>query len=186
VLFKLDDAGLKARLAASLGERTADAAIALYKRERPTASPSDLYFEISADRGRSSAISIATMKAQRHAQKQAAASWLYELTWNTPVFGGMLRSPHSIDLPLIFNIADGERWKPYTGGGADAVRVAKAMSEAWVAFAETGDPSTRALPWAQYTTAKRDTMLFDVASGARPDPFRATRVFWDEQLGSML
>jgi hypothetical protein len=29
-------------------------------------------------------------------------------------------------------------------------------------------------------------MLFDLQSGARPDPFRATRVFWDEQLGSML
>ena len=176
-LFKLDEAGLRSRLAASLGERTADAAIALYKRERPQASPSDLYFEISADRGRSSAIAIATMKSR---------AWLYELTWNTPVFGGILRSPHSIDLPLIFNIADGERWKPYTGGGADAVRVARAMSEAWVAFAETGDPSTRALHWAQYTPARRDTMLFDVNSAAKPDPFRATRVFWEEQLGAML
>ncbi|MEN9706054.1 MAG: hypothetical protein RLZZ393_1933 [Pseudomonadota bacterium] len=185
-LFKLDEAGLKTRLAASLGERTADAAIALYKRERPQASPSDLYFEIGSDRGRTSAIAIASMKAQRHAAKQGAPAWLYELTWNTPVFGGMLRSPHSIDLPLIFNIADGERWKPYTGGGADAVRVAKAMSEAWVAFAETGDPSTRALPWAQYTTARRDTMLFDVNSAAKPDPFRSTRVFWEEQLGAML
>ena len=54
---------------------------------------------------------IAEMKA---AQNEAKV-WLYQLMWNTPVFDGMLRSPHSLDLPLIFDIAMGERWKPYTG-----------------------------------------------------------------------
>jgi para-nitrobenzyl esterase len=185
-LFRLDDAGLKSRLAAQFGERIASAAIALYRRERPEASPSDLYFEIVADRGRSQAITIASMKTQQHLQQRGAPAWLYEVVWNTPVFDGMLRTPHSIDLPLIFNLAASERWKPFTGGGSDAVRVARAMSEAWVAFAQTGRPDTVTLAWPKYSLDRRDTMLFDVQSAARPDPFHATRVFWDEALASML
>ena len=66
---------------------------------------------------------LVTTLNELQAQQKAAPAYLYELLWQTPVFGGMLRTPHSIDLPLIFNIADGERWKPYTGGGADAVAV---------------------------------------------------------------
>lgn len=180
--FKLDAAALKTRMRALIGERAADAAIALYSRLKPEASPSDLYFEMLSDRGRRQSILVAELKAAQAAGK----AYLYQLMWNTPVFDGILRSPHSIDLPLIFDLASSPRWTPYTGGGPGAEKVAKAMSEAWVAFAHTGDPSTPALQWPEYSLDRRDTMLFDETSGAKPDPFRETRMFWDDVANGVL
>jgi para-nitrobenzyl esterase len=175
--FSLDAAALKARMRALIGERAGDAAIDVYSAFRPGASPSDLYFEMLSDRSfRRSSLIVADLKSSMGAGK----TYAYELLWNTPVFGGRLRSPHSIDLPLVFDIAEGERWSPYTGGGAGPQKVARAMSEAWVAFAHTGRPDTATLAWPEYSPERRMMMLFDDTSGAAPDPFRPTRTFWDD------
>jgi para-nitrobenzyl esterase len=173
--FKLDMSGLRQRMRTLLGERAGDFAVDIYVTLKPLASPSDLYFSMLSDRTRRQSILIAEMKA---AQNEAKV-WLYQLMWNTPVLGGMLRSPHSLDLPMIFDIADRERWLPYTGGGAAARSVAKAMSAAWVEFARTGDPETSGTPWPDYSLRRRDVMLFDEDSTFALDAFRETRVFWD-------
>ena len=91
-----------------VGERAGGAAVDLYSRLKPLAAPSELYFEMLSDRTRRQSILIAEMKA---AQNEAKA-YLYELMWNTPVMDGMLRSPHSLCMPMVFDIATGERWKP--------------------------------------------------------------------------
>ncbi len=57
--------------------------------------------------------------------------------------------------------------------------MAAVVSDAWIAFAHTGDPSTARLPWRAYDLEKRTTMLFDETSRAASDPFRDTRMFWD-------
>ena len=178
--FKLDPAALKTRMRALIGEHAGDAAIELYSRLQPNTSPSDLYFAMLSDRTRRQSILVAELKAAQSAVPGAGKAYLYELLWNTPVAEGVLRSPHSLDLPLIFDIATGPRWTPYTGGGGDAQMLANAMSAAWVAFAHTGDPGTARLAWPAYQLPKRDTMLFDVASRASADPLRATREFWDK------
>jgi len=194
--FRLDAAALKSRMQALIGERAGSAAIALYSRLEPAASPSDLYFAMLSDRTRRQSILVAELKSAQMAQvaQVAAPAYLYELLWNTPVFGGMLRSPHSLDLPMIFDLARGPRWTPYTGGGPGAQQVAEAMSAAWVAFVRTGDPATAVHSWPAYLleggpggrearapgTMLRETMLFDEVSGARPDPMRETRLFWDD------
>jgi para-nitrobenzyl esterase len=139
-------------------------------------SPSELYFEMLSDRTRRQSILIAEMKA---AQNEAKA-WRYELMWNTPVMDGLLRSPHSLCIPMVFDIATGDRWKPYTGAGPAADRVAKAMSGAWAEFARTGDPGTTALRWPDYSLRRRDVMLFDEDSTHATDAFRETRLFWDD------
>ena len=86
-----------------VGERAGDAAVDLYVQLKPLAAPSQLYFEMLSDRTRRQSILIAEMKA---AQNEAKA-YLYQLMWNTPVMDGLLRSPHSLDLPMIFDIAHG-------------------------------------------------------------------------------
>jgi para-nitrobenzyl esterase len=174
--FKLDMAGLRQRLRALVGERAGDAAVDLYVQLKPLAAPSQLYFEMLSDRTRRQSILIAEMKA---AQNEAKA-YLYQLMWNTPVMDGLLRSPHSLDLPMIFDIALGDRWKPYTGAVPAADRVAKAMSSAWVEFARTGDPGTSAQPWPDYSLRRRDVMLFDENSTHATDAFRETRLLWDD------
>jgi para-nitrobenzyl esterase len=174
--FRLDLAGLARRMRALIGERAGDAAVALYTGLMPLASPSELYFEMLSDRTRRQSILIAEMKAAQNGAK----AWRYELMWNTPVMDGMLRSPHSLCIPMVFDIATGERWKPYTGGGPAADRVAKAMSGAWAEFARTGDPGTTALRWPDYSLRRRDVMMFDEDSTHATDAFRETRLFWDD------
>ena len=174
--FKLDLPAVRQRMRTLLGERAGDAAVDLYVTLKPLAAPSQLYFEMLSDRTRRQSILIAEMKA---AQNEAKA-YLYQLMWNTPVMDGMLRSPHSLDLPLIFDIAMGDRWKPYTGAVPAAARVARAMSNAWVEFARTGDPGTSALQWPDYSLRRRDVMLFDEDSTHATDAFRETRLFWDD------
>jgi para-nitrobenzyl esterase len=106
-----------------------------------------------------------------------APAFLYELKWGTPVYDEIPRTPHSLDLPLIFGIADKPVWAPCTGGVPQSLVVAKAMSEAWVAFARSGAPGTKALPWPAYTLERRHTMVFNERSEAKSDPFRETRKF---------
>jgi para-nitrobenzyl esterase len=174
--FRLDLTGLKSRMRALLGERAGDAAVELYVGLKPLTAPSELYFEMLSDRTRRQSILIAELKA---AQNEAKA-WLYELMWDTPVMDGLLRSPHSLCIPMVFDIATGDRWKPYTGGGPAADRVAKAMSSAWAEFARTGDPGTTALRWPDYSLRRRDVMMFDEDSTHATDAFRETRLFWDD------
>lgn len=174
--FRLDVPALRQRMRTLLGEGAGDAAVDLYLTLKPLASPSQLYFEMLSDRTRRQSILTAEMKA---AQNEAKV-WLYQLMWNTPVFDGRLRSPHSLDLPLIFDIALGGRWKPYTGAVPAADKVAKAMSRAWAEFARTGDPGTSELRWPDYSLRRRDVMLFDEDSTHALDAFRETRLFWDD------
>ncbi|HYP79644.1 MAG TPA: carboxylesterase family protein [Steroidobacteraceae bacterium] len=174
--FRLDTTALRLRMRTLLGEKAGDAAVDLYMTMKPLASPSQLYFEMLSDRTRRQSILIAEMKA---AQNEAKV-WLYQLMWNTPVFDGRMRSPHSLDVPLVFDIALGARWKPYTGGVPAADLVAKSMSRAWAEFARTGDPGTSGLRWPDYSLRRRDVMLFDEDSTHALDAFRETRLFWDD------
>ena len=177
-LFSLDDAGLQARMSEAVGRRNGEAAIRLYRGLYPKASPSDLYFVMGADRSagfRRGAIQIAEMKA---AQGPAPA-FLYELLWRTPVMDGRLRTPHGLEISLVFNNPDAPTTAAMTGGGPRAIAMAGPLCEAWTAFARTGDPSTARLAWPAYDLERRTTMLFDETSRAVADPFRATRMFWD-------
>ena len=144
--FHLDDAGLLARMTATLGQRNGEAAVRLYRGVYPEASPSDLYFIMGADRSsgfRRGAIQIAELKAAQG----GAPVHLYQLLWKTPVMDGRLRSPHGLEISFVFNNPDAPTTAVMTGGGPRALALASVMSPAWAAFARTGDPSTPALPW---------------------------------------
>ncbi len=176
--FNLDDAGLMARMAGTVGQRNAEAAVKLYRARYPQASPSDLYFVMSTDRSagfRRGATLIAEMKAAQ----AGAPAHLYQLLWNTPIMDGRLRSPHGLEISLAFDNPNSPFTAPITGGGPRALAMAAVVSDAWIAFAHTGDPSTARLPWPAYDLEKRTTMLFDETSRAASDPFRDTRMFWD-------
>ena len=55
--------------------------------------------------------------------------------------GGRLKSPHTIEIPFAFdNIQAASR---LTGGGPEAKALADRVSDAWIAFARTGNPNSR-------------------------------------------
>jgi para-nitrobenzyl esterase len=142
-----------------------DLVIATYRRLYPTYSPSDVFFAATtAGRSWRGAVIEAELRAAQGAPVHA-----YQVDYRSPLDGGRWGAPHTIDIPLVFdNVA-----KPgsITGTGPDAQRAADQMSDAFIAFARTGDPQTAALPrWSPYTLPRRATMLFDVVSRLADDP----------------
>ncbi len=99
----------------------------------------------------------------------------YYFTWETPVQGGQLRSPHNMEIPFAFdNVQISAK---LTGGGAEAMALADRVSDAWIAFARTGDPNTPKLPrWPVFTEKDRATMVLDNVSKVANDPLRERRI----------
>ena len=163
--FDLDWAGLKPALAARAQGADVDKLIADFRRLRPNASASDLYFTITTE---ASMGARSRILAERKSAQGVAAAYLYRLELETPV--QRLRSPHSLDLPLVLdNVA---KSASLLGAAApDAQKVADQMSAAWIAFAHTGSPNATGLAsWPRYDTRSRSTMLFNVVSRAVNDP----------------
>lgn len=137
-----------------------------YRAADPKATPAQLVARISSDRGlRANTRTV----LERKAALGKAPAFLYLLRWGAPFMGGRYGSVHGTDVPLIFH--NPELW-PLTAGSKESGAVADAMAGAFIAFAKTGDPSTKALPWPKYDPATKPTMLFDVQSAAKNDPDR--------------
>jgi para-nitrobenzyl esterase len=171
-LFSLDWAGLKTKLAPQMPGADVDGLIAGFRKLRPAATASQLYFVITTETG----MSRGTMQvAERKVAKGGAPVYVYRLDWKTPVEGGRLGSPHALDIALVFDNVHTSRsiLGPPT---ADVQKVADAMSSAWIAFARTGSPNGPGLPaWPAFDVARRPTMVFDVVSRSIDDPLGQER-----------
>ncbi len=156
------DVDKQARIA--VGDRAPEL-IETMRVARPDYSPTHLASAIGTAAGMwGDSITLAELKAA-----QAAPVWMYRLDWETPVSRGRLRSPHALEIPLVFDTVESAR--NFVGRGDDPQRLADQMSAAWLAFARTGDPNTADLPkWPAYDQARRPTMIFDVASRVVDDP----------------
>ncbi len=169
--FKLDEDGMRMRVRDLLGSE-AEGMIGLYRRLNPGATPSDLYFLIASDyRYGAPTFTI----AERRAALGKAPVYAYYFKWETPVQGGRLKSPHTMEIPFAFdNVKISAR---LTGGGAEAMALADTLSDTWIAFARTGNPNTPKLPrWPVFTQKKRATMVIDNVSQVVDDPIREQRL----------
>jgi para-nitrobenzyl esterase len=169
--FTLDEAGLKQRVGRLVGD-SVERAIDVYRKANPVATPSDLYFLIFSD----FQYGAATAKlAERKAALGRAPAYLYKFAWETPVMDGKLKSPHALEIAFVFdNVKVSAR---YTGGGPDAGALADKMSDAWIAFARTGNPNTPKLPrWPAYNAVERATMIFNNECKVENDPGREQRL----------
>ena len=143
--------------------------IAAYRGVYPAYSPSDVFFAATtAGRSWRGGVIEAELRA-----RQGSPAYVYQLDWRSPVRGGRLGAFHTLDIPLVFDTVAAGRED--TGGGADAQAMADQMSEALLAFARTGDPSTPGSPWAPYTLPRRRTRVFDRISRMEDDPRGAER-----------
>jgi len=163
-LFSLDEAGLRENLQPMLRDKT-DEIIAVYRKSRPHASPSDLYFLISSDqRIRLAAIT----QAERKSALGKAPAYMYFFTWKAPIDDGKWRTPHTLDVPFVFETYDKAL---ITGTGPERKALGDRVSGAWAAFARNGNPNLKGLPhWAPYTIGQRATMIFDNECKAVNDP----------------
>jgi len=140
---------LAKRVAAVAGDAAGEL-LAYYKRCDAGASATDrLITALSASNFGVRSI----MLAERKARRGKAPVWAYDFAWETPAFGGRLKSCHSVEVPFVFDTLHviGER---HATPGAQAL--ADHVSKTWAAFARTGQAD-----WPAYTAERRATMVFD-------------------------
>jgi para-nitrobenzyl esterase len=168
--FTLDDSGMRARVGELLGD-AASLVIDVYSRANPGVSPSDLYFLIASDERYGAPV----MKiAERRAALGRGPVYLYYFRWETPFEGGRYKAPHTVEIPFVFHNLDASPW---TRDVAGAAPLADQVSDAWLAFARSGDPNTRGLPrWPAFDAQRRATMVFDTTSAVADDPLREERL----------
>lgn len=176
--FSLTDAAMRARMQQLLGNH-ADEAIRVYQKVNPGASPSDIYFLIASDYRYSGPV---MQIAERRAALGKGPVYLYYFRWETPVDGGRLKSPHTIEIPFAFdNVKAATR---LTGGGPEAMALADKVSDTWIAFARTGNPNQPKMPrWPAFNITERPTMVFDTESRVVNDPIREQRLVMFKALG---
>ena len=165
--FTLDEAGMRSRLLSSLRVPAADIdeLIAIYRRARPNATPSDIFFEISSDRTtRMNAIA----QAERKSQLGKAPAWMYYFAYDTPMDGGKYRAFHTAELPLVLRLV---RYP-------NSDRLSRQLAGAWASFARSGNPNHGGMPaWSPYRPEQRATMVFTAEnSHAENDPLREARL----------
>ena len=151
----------------------------VYRRTRPGMSPAELLTVLITDRLRIGSIRI----AERKLAAEGEPIFMYRFDFTTPVLDGRLGATHALELGFCFDNLDKTRLH---GDRPEAPALAERMSEAWLAFARTGDPNHPGLPaWPAYDTDRRPTMLFDVDCRVADDPDAEERLAWEGRLGGL-
>ena len=151
----MSEAQLQHGVREAYGENGA-AIIAAYRRDYPHATPFGIYAAIAAEPFRRAA----QEQAARKAVLGGANSYVYLYAWRTPMLDDRPGTFHASDLAFTFDNA--ERCDHYSGLRPEAMAMAKKVSDAWVAFARTGNPNHPGLPlWPAYTREQDATLIFD-------------------------
>lgn len=146
--------------------------IAAYKRLWPQASSCDLFVLMQSDQQfRLPSIGF----AEKRLAGRAGPVFMYLMAWESGALDGFVKAAHGMEVPLTMdNVWSAPAARDYPGAQA----VAEQMSEAWIAFARTGDPNHPGIPaWPAYDTDRRATMVFDVKSAVADDP-QGERALW--------
>ncbi|MEU7747549.1 carboxylesterase family protein [Nonomuraea sp. NPDC049158] len=144
-----------------------------YRAAFPDASAEDLFELVQTDW-------LFRMPTLHLAEAQAAGggrAYLYDLTWQSPGTGGLLRACHGLDGPLLFGTYDAHLG-PVTIGPehtAEARALTAQIRTAWTAFAATGDPG-----WPAYDSRQRLTQVFDTTPSVTSYPEETSRRLWQD------
>lgn len=151
----------------------ADHVLDVYNTAYPGSHPAVRYILIETDRiYRFNSIVV----AERKAALRKAPVYMYLFAWETPPDPKML-AHHALEITFAFD--NTSRVRGPSGGGPKPAALADKMSDAWIAFARTGNPNTPKLPeWPVYDVQKRPTMVFNDESRVANDPGGAERHLW--------
>jgi para-nitrobenzyl esterase len=155
---KLTDAELlqKAKAIPGVGDK-AEALIAAFRKLRPGDSTSYLYTDVATS---TFAFANSIRLAERKAALKAAPAYFYVFQWGAPVDDGILRAPHTMEIPFAFDNVD--KGPLLLGNDPSVQALADLVSGTWVAFARTGNPNHSGLPqWPPYDAERRATMTFN-------------------------
>jgi len=166
-LDDLDDAAIVNRLRTYVPDPAE--VLGVYRSLAPEATAKELWSTLATD-------GVFRIPAVRlaEAQRRHGQVWMYRFTWETPVFGGVLRSTHALEIPFVFDTLDQPGADKLTGDGPERHAIANTMHQAWLQFAQTGDPG-----WPAYDVPRRATMRFDREPEVLDDPDGVQRQAWN-------
>jgi len=174
-LDPIDDAALHMRLKqyTTLDDADLDRLIAAYRAEYPEHDNTYVYQVLASDWLLGA---DAVKAAECKAALGRAPAYLYYFTKHTPVRDGKLRSPHTLEIPYVFDTL--ERGAPIIGPAtAKEQALADRLSRTWATFARTGNPNNPSMPkWATYDTHKRTVMVINDEPATVADPHVRTRI----------
>lgn len=170
--------GSLAKYSEKMGNLNLNDVIALYRRLHPEYSASDVFFGATTD-SRDWRPAVVEIERRAALPKGAASTYSYQLDWRSPIDGGKWRACHALDVPFLFdNVALSHAM---TGTSEDAFWMAEQMSEAYIAFARSGNPNSGKLPdWPPYDLTRRATMSFNSESKVLNDPRGAERKLFSQ------
>jgi para-nitrobenzyl esterase len=169
VLPPMTEAELKADLDKTYGAK-GPTVLAALKTAYPKSNPTNLKQSVSGFGRRLGMLKLADMKAAQG----GAPVYNYLFTWSPEtVLEGRSGVLHCID--LAFCLDNVKRSEQLTGNTPAAQSLAQKMSQAWINFARTGDPSQPGLAWTPYDSVKRTAMIWDNAPKTVSDPFSDLR-----------
>ncbi len=170
----LTEEELRARVTVMAGN-AAGRVMDVYNRDYPGTHPAVRYILMGTDRTyRLDSITL----AQRKAALGKAPVYMYLFAWETPVDGGRMLAHHALEITFVFDNTGKARGP--SGGGPKRTALAEKMSEAWIAFARSGNPNRPTLPqWPAYNAKTRSTMIFNDECKVEDDPGGAERHLWE-------
>jgi para-nitrobenzyl esterase len=166
--FSLDRAAVEKRLVRflSVDQAAVVRIVDAYRDAMPEATPSQILAAVTTDycyRRNTTAEAVLQSATAR------APVYTYVFDWRTPVRGGLLQSPHTLEVPFVFGTAPVA--EALVGTGPDIAPLTQMMVATWSAFAHTGSPANPAVPeWPRYGAAQRSTMLLSRESTAASNP----------------
>jgi para-nitrobenzyl esterase len=175
-IFKMDEAQMVARVRAMLGTERADAVLPVYRRERPNATPPEVYIAIATSGMWGTNILLAESKVNQNGAP--VYMYRYDYQSNRPIAGTdwTMRAGHATEIVAKFENAD---FGGLMGDAPDRFQAARNIGESWATFARSGHPKVTGAPrWPAYDLKKRATMLLDVKCSLVNDPNKAEREIW--------
>jgi para-nitrobenzyl esterase len=147
------------RLTQTFGAKK-DAAVAEFKKVYPRKKIQDAVLLDTTFRPGAKAALAAKLETAK------APVFNYIFTYEYPVNGGVTAF-HCSEIGFVFHALNEPHMKIATGGAPSAMALQDKMSQAWINFAKTGNPSQPGLPFKPYTVADPQTMFFDAVSEQR-------------------
>jgi para-nitrobenzyl esterase len=166
--FDLGDADARTRIGRYLGTEPFETnrIIDAYRATLSNPTPTDLLIAIVTDfQFRKNTMNFATMRANNG----SAPVYYYVFDWRTPVYNGVLRTPHTLEVPFVFGSTEAARAS--VGTGPDVQTLTKTVQSIWSNFARNGSPQNNAIPdWPRYQSHSKPAMMINLESAVAQDP----------------
>jgi len=151
-------------------------ALEAYRSELPDASAAEIETAVLTD-----VVFRVPASELVDAQAPHAPVYQYRWDWPSPAMGGLIGASHAIEIPFVFDLVEDQRLHVFVGPEAPK-SLARAVHEAWVAFATHGVPAADDLPeWPAVDGSARTVLRLDTTSELLVDPQSTTLRFWYEQ-----